>query len=52
MTVPDSRFRTAASAGQAVAVIALLGWGFWQGVTALATPEAQSRIRDMLSWSA
>jgi alginate O-acetyltransferase complex protein AlgJ len=52
MTAPESRFRNAASAGQAVAVVALLGWGFWQGVTALATPEAQARIRDTLSWSA
>jgi len=52
MTPPESRFRTAASAGQAVAVIALLGWGFWQGVTALSKPEAQARIRDTLSWSA
>jgi alginate O-acetyltransferase complex protein AlgJ len=51
MTHPDSRFRHAASVGQAVAVIALLGWGFWQGITAMAKPEAQERVRAALSWS-
>ena len=52
MTAPESRFRHAASVGQAVAVIALLGWGFWQGITAMGKPEAQERIRNTLSWSA
>lgn len=50
MTPPTSHFRQAASVGQGVAVIALLGWGFWQGITAMATPEAQERIRQTLSF--
>jgi alginate O-acetyltransferase complex protein AlgJ len=50
MTPPASRFRQAASVGQGVAVITLLGWGFWQGLTAMATPEAQERIRQTLSF--
>jgi alginate O-acetyltransferase complex protein AlgJ len=50
MNPPESRFRQAASVGQGVAVIALLGWGFWQGITAMAKPEAQERIRQAMSW--
>jgi alginate O-acetyltransferase complex protein AlgJ len=52
MNQPDSRFRHAASVGQGIAVIALLGWGFWQGVTAMAKPEALDRVRQTLSFSA
>jgi alginate O-acetyltransferase complex protein AlgJ len=50
MTPPTSRFRQAASIGQGVAVIALLGWGFWQGLTAMTVPEAQERIRQTFSF--
>ncbi|MCG7360020.1 cell division protein FtsQ [Roseomonas sp. ACRSG] len=50
MTPPTSRFRQAASIGQGVAVIALLGWGFWQGITAMTAPEAQERIRQTFSF--
>lgn len=50
MIPPTSRFRQAASIGQGVAVIALLGWGFWQGITAMTVPEAQERIRQTFSF--
>ena len=49
---PESRFRHLASAGQGIAMIALLGWGFWQGIHAMAQPEAMDRIRQSLSFRA
>lgn len=52
MTQPDSRFRHTAAIGQGVAVIALLGWGFWQGITAMSNPEALGRIRQALTFQA
>jgi alginate O-acetyltransferase complex protein AlgJ len=51
MTPHDSPFRHAASVGQGIAVIALLSWGLWQGITAMAKPESQQRIRQTLSMS-
>ena len=49
MNQPESRFRRVASAGQGAAVIALLGWGFWQGITTITAPAAMERIRQTLS---
>lgn len=51
MKQPDSRFRHVAAVGQGIAMIALLGWGFWQGVNAMTKPEALDRIRQTLSFS-
>jgi alginate O-acetyltransferase complex protein AlgJ len=50
MNPPESRFRHTAAMGQGVAIIALLGWGFWQGITAMSNPEAIERIRQTLSF--
>jgi alginate O-acetyltransferase complex protein AlgJ len=49
MNQPESRFRRVASATQGAAVIALLGWGFWQGMTTITAPAAMERVRQTLS---
>ncbi|MBE9605796.1 cell division protein FtsQ [Acetobacteraceae bacterium H6797] len=49
MDEKTSRFRLQAHRLQAVATIALLGWGFWEGVQALSTPETREKLRQSLS---
>jgi alginate O-acetyltransferase complex protein AlgJ len=49
MHEPESPFRHAASVGQGVAVIALLAWGFWQGVQAMTAPDSMARIRETMN---
>ncbi|MBO1075919.1 alginate O-acetyltransferase AlgX-related protein [Roseomonas marmotae] len=52
MRPPASPFLRAALAGQGIALVLLLAWGFWQGVCALARPVAQARIHRTLSLDA
>jgi alginate O-acetyltransferase complex protein AlgJ len=42
-------WRRRAATGQALATIALLGWGAWQGLAAIAEPSARARIAMTLS---
>lgn len=48
--MPDTHWQRRAAQAQGLAAIALLLWGLWQAVSALATPDAQRRLGETLSW--